>query len=146
MVHPMKKTIASTNIFLLLLLFGILNAQNDKSKIVGIWEFQTITSIYYSDPQETSSTRRDNNQQETLIFHEDGTFNYHGVDEGSKYASIGSWNIENTTLSMDAGGVKTICDYEVTGDIMTLTVREEESEEFYKTFSVLKYKNKIISR
>ena len=31
-------------------------------------------------------------------------------------------------------GVKTICDYEVTGDIMTLTVREEESEEFYKTF------------
>lgn len=146
MVHPMKKTIAYTNIFLLLLLFGILNAQNDKSKIVGIWEFQTITSIYYSDPQETSSTRRDNNQQETLIFHEDGTFNYHGVDEGSKYASIGSWNIENTTLSMDAGGVKTICDFEVTGDIMTLTVREEESEEFYKTFSVLKYKNKIISR
>jgi hypothetical protein len=127
-------------------LFGILNAQNDKSKIVGIWEFQTITSIYYSDPQETSSTRRDNNHHETLIFHEDGTFNYHGVDEGSKYASIGSWNIENTTLSMDAGGVKTICDYEVTGDIMTLTVREEESEEFYKTFSVLKYKNKIISR
>ena len=146
MVHPMKKTIAYTNIFLLLLLFGSLNAQNDKSKIVGIWEFQTITSIYYSDPQETSSTRRDNNQQETLIFHEDGTFNYHGVDEGSKYASIGSWNIENTTLPMDAGGVKTICDYEVTGDIMTLTVREEESEEFYKTFSVLKYKNKIISR
>ena len=146
MVHPMKKTIAYTNIYLLLLLFGILNAQNDKSTIVGIWEFQTITSIYYSDPQETSSTRRDNNHQETLIFHEDGTFNYHGVDEGSKYASIGSWNIENTTLSMDAGGVKTICDYEVTGDIMTLTVREEESEEFYKTFSVLKYKNKIISR
>ena len=146
MVHPMKKTIAYSNICLLLLLFGILNAKNDKSKIVGIWEFQTITSIYYSDPQETSSTRRDNNQQETLIFHEDGTFNYHGVDEGSKYASIGSWNIENTTLSMDAGGVKTICDYEVTGDIMTLTVREEESEEFYKTFSVLKYKNKIISR
>ena len=146
MVHPMKKTIAYTNIYLLLLLFGILNAQNDKSKIVGIWEFQTITSIYYSSPQETSSTNRDNNHQETLIFHEDGTFNYHGVDEGSKYASIGSWNIENTTLSMDAGGVKTICDYEVTGDIMTLTVREEESEEFYKTFSVLKYKNKIISR
>ena len=146
MVHPMKKTIAYTNICLLLLLFGILNAQNDKSKIVGIWEFQTITSIYYSDPQETSSTRRDENQQETLTFREDGSFSYHGVDEGSKYASIGSWNIENTTLSMDAGGVKTICDFEVTGDIMTLTVREEESEEFYKTFSVLKYKNKIISR
>ena len=146
MVHPMKKTIAYTNICLLLLLFGILNAQNDKSKIVGIWEFQTITSIYYSSPQETSSTNRDNNHQETLTFREDGSFCYHGVDEGSKYASIGSWNIENTTLSMDAGGVKTICDYEVTGDIMTLTVREEESEEFYKTFSVLKYKNKIISR
>jgi len=47
---------------------------------------------------------------------------------------------------MDAGGVKTICEYEVTGDMMTLTVREKESEEFYKTFSVLKYKNKIISR
>ena len=146
MVHPMKKTIAYTNICLLLLLFGSLNAQNDKSKIVGIWEFQTITSIYYSDPQETSSTNRDNNHQETLTFREDGSFSYHGVDEGSKYASIGSWNIENTTLSMDAGGVKTICDYEVTGEMMTLTVREEESEEFYKTFSVLKYKNKIISR
>ena len=102
MVHPMKKTIAYTNICLLLLLFGILNAQNDKSKIVGIWEFQTITSIYYSDPQETSSTSRDENHQETLTFREDGSFSYHGVDEGSKYASIiGSWNIEKTTLIMD---------------------------------------------
>ena len=146
MVHPMKKTIAYTNICLLLLLFGCLNAQNDKSKIVGIWEFQTITSIYYSDPQETSSTNRDDNHQETLTFREDGTFSYHGVDEGSKYASIGLWNIEKATLTMDASGVKTICDYEVTGEIMTLTVREDASEEFYRSYSVLKYKNKIISR
>jgi len=146
MVHPMKKTIAYTNICLLLLLFGSLNAQIDKSKIVGIWEFQTITSIYYSEPEETSTTKRDKDHQETLIFHEDGSFNYHGVDEGSKYASIGSWNTEKATLIMDAGGVKTICDYEVTGDMMTLTVREEASEKFYKAYSVIKYKNKIISR
>ena len=146
MVYPMKKTIAFTNICLLSLLFGSLNAQNDKSQIVGIWEFQTITSIYYSDPQETSTTNRDKDHQETLIFHEDGTFNYHGVDEGSKYASIGSWNTEKATLTMDAGGVKTICDFEVAGEIMTLTVRGEESEEFYRMYSVLKYKNKIISR
>ena len=146
MVHPMKKTIAYANICLLLLLFGSLNAQIDKSKIVGIWKFQTITSIYYSEPQETSTTKRDKDHQETLIFQEDGSFNYHGVDEGSKYASIGSWNTEKATLIMDAGGVKTICDYEVTGDMMTLTVREEASEEFYKAYSVIKYKNKIISR
>ena len=146
MVHPMKKTITYINICLLLLLFGSLNAQNDKSKIVGIWEFQTITSIYYSDPKETSSTSRDENHQETLIFHEGGSFNYHGVDGGSKYASIGLWNTEKTTLTMDASEVKTICDFEVTGGILTLTVREEETEEFYRTFSVLKYKNKIISR
>ena len=146
MVHPMKKTIAYTNICLLLLLFGSLTAQNDKSKIVGIWEFQTITSIYYSSPQETLSTNRDKGHQETLTFREDGSFSYHGIDEGSKYASIGLWKTEKATLTMDAGGVKTICDYEVTGDMMTLTVREKESEEFYKTFSVLKYKNKIISR
>jgi hypothetical protein len=146
MVHPMKKTIAYTNICLLLFLFGSLNAQNDKSKIVGIWEFQTITSIYYSDPQETLSTNRDKEHQETLTFREDGTFSYHGVDGSSKYASIGLWNTEKSTLTMDAGGVKTICDYEVTGDMMTLTVREEASEEFYKAYSVIKYKNKIISR
>ena len=146
MVHPMKKTIAYTNICLILLLFGILNAQNDKSKIVGIWEFQTITSIYYSDPQETLSTNRDKEHQETLTFREDGTFSYHGVDGNSKYASIGLWNTEKSTLTMDASGVKTICDFEVTGEILTLTVREEESEEFYRMYSVLKYKNKIISR
>ena len=146
MVHPMKKTFTYTNICLLSLLFGSLNAQNDKSQIVGIWEFQTITSIYYSDPQETSTTKRDKDHQETLTFREDKSFSYHGVDEGSKYASIGLWNTEKTTLTMDAGGVKTICDYEVTGEMMTLTVREEASEEFYKAFSILKYKNKIISR
>ena len=76
MVHPMKKTIAYTNICLLLLLFGCLHAQNDKSKIVGIWEFQTITSIYYSDPQETLSTNRDKEHQETLIFHEESINTY----------------------------------------------------------------------
>ena len=142
----MKKTFTYINICLLLLLFGSLNAQNDKSQVVGIWEFQTITSIYYSSPQETLSTNRDKGHQETLTFREDGSFSYHGIDEGSKYASIGLWKTEKATLIMDAGGVKTICDYEVTGDMMTLTVREKESEEFYKTFSVLKYKNKIISR
>ena len=146
MVHPMKKTIAYTNICLILLLFGILNAQNNKSKIVGIWEFQTMTSIYYSKPQERLSTKRDENHQETLTFREDQSFSYHGVDEGSKYASIGLWNTEKSTLTMDASGVKTICDFEVTGEILTLTVREEESEEFYRMYSVLKYKNKIISR
>ena len=146
MVYPMKKTFAYINICLLSLLFGSLNAQNDKSQIVGIWEFQTITSIYYSDPQETSTTKRDKDHQETLTFREDGSFSYHGIDEGSKYASIGLWNTEKATLTMDAGGVKTICDYEVTGEMMTLTVREEASEEFYKAFSILKYKNKIISR
>ena len=146
MVHPMKKTIAYNNICLLLLLFGSLTAQNDKSKIVGIWEFQTITSIYYSIPQDTLSTNRDKGHQETLTFREDGSFSYHGIDEGSKYASIGLWKTEKATLTMDAGGVKTICDYEVTGEMMTLTVREEASEEFYKAFSILKYKNKIISR
>ena len=162
MVHPMKKTFTYTNICLLSLLFGSLNAQvvvlpetvkfplittaNDKSQIVAIWEFQTITSIYYSDPQETSTTKRDKNHQEALTFQKDGSFSYRGVYEGSKYASSGSWNTEKATLTMDADGVKTICDYEVTGEIMTLTVREEESEEFYRTYSVLKYKNKIISR
>lgn len=146
MVYPMKKTFAYINICLLSLLFGSLNAQNDKSQIVGIWEFQTITSIYYSDPQETSTTKRDKDHQETLTFREDGSFSYHGIDEGSKYASIGLWNTEKATLTMDAGGVKTICDYEVTGEMMTLTVREKASEEFYKAFSILKYKNKIISR
>ena len=146
MVYPMKKTFTYINICLLSLLFGSLNAQNDKSQVVGIWEFQTITSIYYSDPQETSTTKRDKDHQETLTFREDKSFSYHGVDEGSKYASIGLWNTEKATLTMDAGGVKTICDYEVTGEMMTLTVREEASEEFYKAFSILKYKNKIISR
>ena len=68
MVHPMKKTIAYTNICLLSLLFGSLNAQNDKSKIVGIWEFQTITSIYYSDPQETSTTKRDERSPGNINF------------------------------------------------------------------------------
>tara|TARA_B110000914_G_scaffold134734_1_gene117811 strand:+ start:366 stop:794 length:429 start_codon:yes stop_codon:yes gene_type:complete len=142
----MKKTFTYINICLLSLLFGSLNAQNDKSQVVGIWEFQTITSIYYSEPQETSTTKRDKDHQETLTFREDGSFSYHGIDEGSKYASIGLWNTEKATLTMDAGGVKTICDYEVTGEMMTLTVREEASEEFYKAFSILKYKNKIISR
>ena len=146
MVHPMKKTIAYTNIYLLLLLFGILNAQNDKSTIVGIWEFQTITSIYYSAPQETSSTKRGKDHQETLTFREDGTFSYYGFDEGLKYASIGIWNAEKSTITMDANEIKTICDYEVSGNIMTLSVTEEESEEYYKTFSVLKYKNKITNR
>ena len=146
MVYPMKKTFTYINICLLSLLFGSLNAQNDKSQVVGIWEFQTITSIYYRDPQETSTTKRDKDHQETLTFREDGSFSYHGIDEGSKYASIGLWNTEKATLTMDAGGVKTICDYEVTGEMMTLTVREKASEEFYKAFSILKYKNKIISR
>jgi hypothetical protein len=146
MVYPMKKMISYVNIFLLLFLLSILHAQNDKSKIVGVWEFQTITSIYYSSPQETLTTNRSNYQQETLTFRENGTFSYYGFDEGSKYASIGIWNAEKSTITMDANGIKTFCEYKVSGDMMTLSVKEEESEEYYKTFSVLKYKNKITNR
>ncbi len=70
-------------------------------------------------------------------------------DKRSKYSSLQSARFAKRIISkmnFAEDEIKTICDFEVTGEILTLTVREEESEEFYRMYSVLKYKNKIINR
>ena len=144
MVHLMKKLLLLIRFTPLALLCVMLNAQDGGSEIIGIWEFQTMTSVYYSEPKEITTTVLDKNHRETLTFRADGSFSYRGVYDGVEDASVGVWKITKVKLTMDVRGEKTICNYEVNGKILTLTFNEKESDEFYGTNSVLKYKNRLI--
>jgi len=102
----MKKLLLLIRFTPLALLCVMLNAQDGGSEIIGIWEFQTMTSVYYSEPKEITTTDLDKNHRETLTFRADGSFSYRGVYDGVEDASVGAWKITKVKLTMDVRGGK----------------------------------------
>ena len=141
----MKKLYLPVGLSLFLSMAGWPHAQNGDSEIIGIWEFQTITSTYFSDPQEIISNDQGVNNRETLTFRGDQSFSFRGIYDGIENAGIGIWEISESKLTINVNGEKTIGNYDLNGALLTLNIDEEETDDYYASNSILKYKKRIIS-
>ncbi|MBC8467011.1 MAG: hypothetical protein H8D58_00310 [Candidatus Marinimicrobia bacterium] len=127
--------------FLTVMLF----AQKNQDEITGIWEFQTITTIFISYPNEDTMTEKNINDHETLTFRADGTFSYRGIYENVDAAGIGLWNISGDMLTLNVNNQKVVSQYECKKGILLLSVNEAETDDYYESNSIIKYKKSIIS-
>lgn len=127
--------------FLTVMLF----AQKNQDEITGIWEFQTITTIFISYPNEDTMTEKNINDRETLTFRSDGTFSYRGIYENVDAAGNGLWNISGDMLTLNVNNQKVVSQYECKKGILLLSVNEAETDDYYESNSIIKYKKSIIS-
>ena len=127
--------------FLTVMLF----AQKNQDEITGIWEFQTITTIFISYPNEDTMTDKNINDRETLSFSADGTFSYRGIYENVDAAGNGLWNISGDMLTLNVNNQKVVSQYECKKGILLLSVNEAETDDYYESNSIIKYKKNNIS-
>ncbi|MDC0480320.1 hypothetical protein OAN76_02445 [Candidatus Marinimicrobia bacterium] len=123
----------------------VLFAQKNQDEITGIWEFQTITTIFISYPNENTMTDKNINDRETLTFRSDGTFSYRGIYENVDAAGNGLWNISGDMLTLNVNNQKVVSQYECKKGILLLSVNEAETDDYYESNSIIKYKKNNIS-
>ena len=135
----MKKHFSPLYLSLILCWGWNLYASENTNPIIGTWLFQSMTTTYYSDPQETETIDKDDDYSETLIFAADGTFNYQGSSAGETDQGSGSWSVNENQLTTIVGTEKTIGEYTVDDGVLIITTDDEETDEYFATKSNVVY-------
>ena len=138
------KNIISKICYSIIVLSILIQAQEKDKEIIGSWEYQTMTTIYFSEPKEIITTDKSSYYQETFTFRKDGSFSVRGIYEGFEDAELGIWETNNGALTLNMKKEKTIGKYKINENILTLIIDEKETDEYYSSNSVLKYKKMFI--
>ena len=88
--------------------------------------------LIQSNPSQTITVTADNNNSETMILGEDGTYSVSGVSDGESYSGSGSWSSTANKLTIMEDGEETvIVDFSISGSTLTATITEAETDDEY---------------
>ena len=136
----MKKQTFSIRFGIITLLIIFIHAQENRDALVGTWEFQSMTTIHYSEPKQVDIIYSGEKNNETLTFNQDSSFTYKGVSSGKKDNDTGSWSTENDQLIIDLKNMKTISKYKIFDNTLTIIIHEVKTDEYHAFDTVLEYK------
>ena len=125
----MKKIINYLSVFTLVLFLSNCDKSSTESTVdplVGIWE-QTEMTMTMGTTVVTTVSDDDNNQ--TMIFNEDGTFSYTGEIDGEIDSGNGTWSTNSNKLTMIEDGETTVMDYSITGNVVTISITDTSDGE-----------------
>ena len=125
----MKKIINYLSVFTLVLFLSNCDKSSTESTVdplVGIWE-QTEMTMTMGTTVVTVVPDDDNNQ--TMIFNEDGTFSYTGEIDGEIDTGNGTWSTNSNKLTMIEDGETTVMDYSITGNVVTISITDTSDGE-----------------
>jgi len=122
-------------IFIVLLIVGCDNNSTESSvhPLVGVWE---TTEVTFTEGNDSSIEIMDENISITFIFGEDETLTFTSIIEGETETDSGTWSATGNKLTVVMDGKTTVCDYSISGNILTLTF--EETEDGVTTISEFK--------
>ena len=107
-------------------------AEEDVNPLVGVWEMTSASFLIQSNPSETITITADNNNSETMILGEDGTYSVSGNEDGYSYSGSGSWSSTANKLTIMEDGEETvIVDFSISGSTLTATLTEAETDDEY---------------
>ena len=109
-------------LFALLILFTVgCGDDDDTNPLVGVWEMTSASFLIQSNPSETITITADNDNSETMILGEDGTYSVSGNEDGYSYSCSGSWSSTANKLTIMEDGEDTlILDFSISGSTLTL--------------------------
>ena len=132
-------------LFSLLLIFSF-GCEDDKATeeevnpLVGVWEMTSASILIQSNPSQTITITADNDNSETMILGEDGTYSVSGNEDGYSYSGSGSWSSTANKLTIMEDGEETvIVDFSISGSTLTATITEAETDEDYETVITITY-------
>ena len=128
----MKKLLYPLFIFSILFTIGCEDdkaAEEDVNPLVGVWEMTSASFLIQSNPSETITITADNNNSETMILGEDGTYSSSGKQDGDSDSGSGSWSSTANKLTIMEDGEDTIIlDFSISGSTLTTSLTRAETD------------------
>ena len=104
-------------------------AEEDVNPLVGVWEMTSASFLIQSNPSETITITADNNNSETMILGEDGTYSSSGKQDGDSDSGSGSWSSTANKLTIMEDGEDTIIlDFSISGSTLTTSLTRAETD------------------
>ena len=134
-------------LFCSLLLLGNQRSFKIKSKfshlkLIDEWVFLSMETITYNKEEEREVVTQNEKNVETLSFHRSGSMSFASLNKGKEKKGRGLWLIKNENIRIIALEDTIDATYSIDNGILTLTTFEKETDEFYGSSSIVKYKNK----
>ena len=102
---------------------------DDTNPLVGVWEMTSASFLIQSNPSETITITADNDNSETMILGEDGTYSVSGNEDGYSYSCSGSWSSTANKLTIMEDGEDTIIlDFSISGSTLTTSLTRAETD------------------
>ena len=128
----MKKLLYPLFIFSILFTIGCEDdkaAEEEVNPLVGVWEMTSASFLIQSNPSETITITADNNNSETMILGEDGTYSSSGKQDGDSYSGSGNWSSTANKLTIMEDGEDTIIfDFSISGSTLTTSLTRAETD------------------
>ena len=111
-------------------------------KLLGVWAFESMTTIKNAKRQEITILYKDKKNIETLQFETSGAIKYDVLNDGMEKNGIGIWFADDNHLTIIVESDTTYSTFSIDESMLTLVINAEETEQLYGHSTIIKYVKK----
>ena len=108
-------------------------------KLLGVWAFESMTTIRNAKRQEITILYKDKKNIETLKFESSGAIKYDVLNDGIEKNGIGIWFADESHLTIIVESDTTYGTFSINESILTLVINAEETDKLYGYSTIIKY-------
>ena len=108
-------------------------------KLLGVWAFESMTTIKNAKRQEITILYKDKKNIETLQFETSGAIKYDVLNDGVEKNGTGIWFAYDSHLTIVVDSDTTYGTFSIDENILTLVINAEETNKLYEYSTIIKY-------
>ena len=108
-------------------------------KLLGVWAFESMTTIRKAKRQEITILYKDKKNIETLQFETSGAIKYDVLNDGIEKNGNGVWFADDSHLTIIVESDTTYGTFSIDENILTLVINAEETDKLYGYSTIIKY-------
>ena len=108
-------------------------------KLLGVWAFESMTTIKNAKRQEITILYKDKKNIETLQFETSGAIKYDVLNDGIEKNGTGIWFADDSHLTIIVESDTTYGTFSIDESILTLVINAEETKKLYGYSTIIKY-------
>ena len=108
-------------------------------KLLGVWAFESMTTIRNAKRQEITILYKDKKNIETLQFETSGAIKYDVLNDGIEKNGTGIWFADGNHLTIIVESDTTYGTFSIDESMLTLVINAEETEKIYGYSTIIKY-------
>ena len=108
-------------------------------KLLGVWAFESMTTIRNAKRQEITILYKDKKNIETLQFETSGAIKYDVLNDGIEKNGTGIWFADDNHLTIIVESDTTYGTFSIDESMLTLVINTEETEKLYGYSTIIKY-------